>query len=547
MAKKRVYQLAKELNTTSKRLIEKLAEIKIEVKNHMSLIEGEQLEALYDHIGVIRHSEDKSGVADKKDSTEQKVIHHKPEARKNSKKAPRIIRTTEIYLDSQESNNEGGTNTDRNPKKGDRKRRSDFVKVATSTSGLRPGFVRESKPDFGERIKNEKKEIKKKDIAKLPANRDIKNQSTDKAPKSEEKNIAEGAKIAGVSPKGPESSKQTASSKTDIPATEKKALTASSQTNNEKAGKSSIPPAPKKDLISKDNKRVSTGNLPGGSGKKNLDNKGRAPKRDFSRTKTDIPVSKMGTAASTGQRQGNRSPHSKHLEIPKAELTPSQKDELNSQRIEREKREMTKDTQRDSRRGQRKDNSKPGGNMGKNKENKTMRNVLTSKKPVTGAQSNDFGLDGRLTDGGKKKRRPRRKREDKRVEKYIPPKAVLTSIKIPEVLTVKELAESLKKTAAEVIKKLMAMGIMATLNQEVDFETAAIISDEFGVKAEKEIIINEEDILFDDSDDINDPEAVQRPPVVVVMGHVDHGKTSLLDAIKKSNVTKSEAGVLPSI
>ena len=89
--------------------------------------------------------------------------------------------------------------------------------------------------------------------------------------------------------------------------------------------------------------------------------------------------------------------------------------------------------------------------------------------------------------------------------------------------------------------KLMSLGIMATLNNEVDFDTAFLVAEEFGVTAIKKEEIKEEDILFDDSED-KEEELVERPPVVVVMGHVDHGKTSLLDAIRKTNVIEGEAG-----
>ena len=155
---------------------------------------------------------------------------------------------------------------------------------------------------------------------------------------------------------------------------------------------------------------------------------------------------------------------------------------------------------------------------------------INSKNNKRQQQARKFGTKSRSEEQEKMRR----------LQLEIAKKAQLV-VKIPDEITVGELASRMKKTAAEVMKCLIKNGVMATVNQTIDFDTAEFVAVEMGCKVEKEVVVTIEEKLFDDHEDTAE-ELVTRPPVVVVMGHVDHGKTSLLDYIRNAHVASGEAG-----
>lgn len=593
MGKVRVYELAKELNTTSKRLMEKLAEININLKNHMSLLEDDQLEALYKHIGVKIKTDGSAG--EQAQESEPAGGAQKTEPRRETKDIPRIIRKTEIIIntkkDDYDSYYDGRTGHAGDAgayshKKDTRYGQKDSgFRVSTERSGLRPGFVRDSRADIGKVsrpvAKPEAKQefrtdtktnaaipLKKTEMPKQDSRPDTKDAEAGGTPvvgreKQEELQYTENhaENVAQSTPEMHRDDKPSVPQGSKLPMTQeaRPPVPRDDKPLTQQEARPSMPQGSKPPMAHEARPSMSQGGRPpmrredgpyaGGrergtqqrSGSAQGYQAGRGPDQD--RHQRSAPQSSgvqgsrpydrgprrdfkpgMGTRPGEG-RTGPR------VDFLQPSETPPVRRDHKTDRIKEQMKVEKREVKRDILKG-----------IPDEKDTKYNKLSITAEhKRVSEVLSEDFVLQEFYDDTEMRKRRKAVKPRKEEETKHIPPRAVLTEVSIPEAVTVKELAEILKKTSGEVMKKLITYGIMATINQIIDFDTASMVAEEYGIKAEKMVVVSEEDILFDDSDD-RPEDLMPRPPIVVVMGHVDHGKTSLLDAIRKTNVTEQETG-----
>ena len=493
MGKIKIHEIAKKLNLTSKEVLDIANKLNIEAKSHLSGVEEDEAKRIEEAIT-------KKMAGAKKENKETK----KDAKKENKKETPVIIRREVIISqDESEKNKEVVKKEEkRNSNIGfvERKANKDY-NIVYRNKPNKPMTVSEL---FGlNKPEPKKEEVKKEEKTEAKSETVVKEEVTTKP---ETKTVQEEK-----------------SSKVSEKVEENKGM--KTETRNVK---------------------VNNNNMNNHYQNRNNNNYNNQRRNNFNNNNNTNNFNRNNNKfnnrnANNNDRYGKRPLDEKGIEkniknIMATEVVEKETVREYNKNIDKQKNNSRFDENKNTKKSKNRRNSNSGNfDEGKLKTLKTANQLSNMFDDQEGGMLDYYDL---TTERGRRGKKKKNQNQEERTKQKI---FKLTDIEIPETITVKDLAAEMKKTTAEVIKKLLGFGVMATINQEIDFDTAYLIAQEFGITATKKETVTEEDILFDESED-REEDLQPRPPVVVVMGHVDHGKTSLLDTIRKTNVIEGEAG-----
>ena len=489
MGKIKIHEIAKKLDLTSKEVLEIANKLNIEAKSHLSGIEEEEAKKIEEEIL-------------KQSSKQKKTVENKSSKKENKKETPVIIRR-EVIISEDESE----------------KAKEVVKKEEKRNSNI--GFVeRKANKDYNIVYRN--KPNKPMTVSELFG---LKKEEPKKEEVKEEKT---------------EAKKETVVEQPEHEKKEKSVHTVQEEKFNKVAEKVEENKNMKTETR---NVKVNYHNTNNNSQNRNTNFNNQRRNNNFNNnTNFNRNNNKFNNRnANNNDRYGKRPLDEKGIEkniknIMATEVVEKESVREYNKSIDKQKNNNKFDENKNTKKTKNRRNSNNGNfDEGKLKTLKTANQLSNMFDDQEGGMLDYYDL---TTERGRRGKKKKNQNQEERTKQKI---FKLTDIEIPETITVKDLAAEMKKTTAEVIKKLLGFGVMATINQEIDFDTAYLIAQEFGITATKKETVTEEDILFDESED-REEDLQPRPPVVVVMGHVDHGKTSLLDAIRKTNVIEGEAG-----
>ncbi len=505
MGKIKIHELAKKLGLTSKELMEKAAELNIEAKSHLSSISDEEAQKL------------ERSLKNKETKKENVKVEKKDSEKKDVKQKPVIIRREVIISDEELARRE---EEEKRKKIQERKENVGFVQrdkskdynIVYREKTTKPLTVEEL---FGlkKKTKEEPKEEVVQETKKDEPKKEEKEETKNEIKKSESENMV----------------------KTQVNSNNKQVKTENERNDNYNNKSNEFKP----------NRNGQNNNYRNNQNSQDGHRNNNNRNNDFRNNRFSQNNYK------NNQNNGYKNNYDNKSKRPLDEkgIEKNIKNIMATDIIEKEPtREYNKAIDKQKNNNRFDDNS---NKVKKNNKNRRNNDLDINEKKLKGLKqerslSNMFDdQEGGMLDyydlttarGKRNKKKSNKAQPEPSKQKIFK----LTEITIPETISVKDLAAELKKTSSEIIKKLLEYGIMATINNDIDFDTAYLVAQEFGVTAIKKEVVKEEDILFDDSED-KEEELVPRPPVIVVMGHVDHGKTSLLDAIRSTNVIEGEAG-----